>query len=225
MTRDEVMSFLEKHGNGAKEPMFGTRIADMKVLMKKVKKDYELSKELWATGNSDAMYFAGLIADETKMTKRDLKKWAKEAYWYMLREYSVAAVAAETPHGVELANTWIASSNEGLASAGWSTYASWISIAADEELDHREIEEHMDRIAETIHQAQNRVRYTMNNFIICVGSYIPALSEKAQELAKRIGKVNVDMGGTACKVPLASDYIKKVIDKGRMGKKRKQARC
>ena len=30
------------------------------------------------------------------------------------------------------------------------------------------------------------------------------------------------MGGTSCKVPLATDYIKKVEDKGRIGKKRKK---
>jgi len=35
----------------------------------------------------------------------------------------------------------------------------------------------------------------------------------------------VDVGGTACKVPLADEYIDKAIDKGRIGKKRKTARC
>jgi len=33
------------------------------------------------------------------------------------------------------------------------------------------------------------------------------------------------MGGTACKVPLATDYIQKVIDRGSHGKKKKVARC
>jgi hypothetical protein len=33
------------------------------------------------------------------------------------------------------------------------------------------------------------------------------------------------MGDTACQVPMASDYIQKVIDKGQTGKKRKTARC
>ncbi|MFT7161922.1 MAG: hypothetical protein ACI9GZ_003109, partial [Bacteroidia bacterium] len=35
----------------------------------------------------------------------------------------------------------------------------------------------------------------------------------------------VDMGETACKVPLAKDYIQKVVDKGRVGKRKKSARC
>ena len=39
------------------------------------------------------------------------------------------------------------------------------------------------------------------------------------------GQVTVDMGGTACKVPLAGPYIQKIVDKGRIGVKRKTARC
>ena len=65
----------------------------------------------------------------------------------------------------------------------------------------------------------------MNGFVIAVGTYIKELTEKSKEVANKIGKVKVDVGGTACKVPLAIDYINKVIDKGRLGKKRKSARC
>ena len=83
----------------------------------------------------------------------------------------------------------------------------------------------LDRVEKNIHKAENRVRYTMNGFVIAIGCYIKKLTEKACQVAKKIGKVNVDMGGTACKVPQATAYIKKVIDKGRLGKKRKKARC
>jgi len=69
------------------------------------------------------------------------------------------------------------------------------------------------------------VRYTMNGFVIAIGSYVEALNKKANEVAATIGKVSVDVGGTACKVPMATVYIKKVEDKGYLGKKRKSARC
>ena len=65
----------------------------------------------------------------------------------------------------------------------------------------------------------------MNGFVISIGTYVEALTEKSKEVAKKIGKVTVNVGGTACKVPLASDYIDKVIAKGRVGIKRKTARC
>ncbi|MCK7554363.1 hypothetical protein MKQ70_04815 [Chitinophaga sedimenti] len=65
----------------------------------------------------------------------------------------------------------------------------------------------------------------MNGFVIAVGSYVPALLEKARETAGKVGPVTVDMGGTACKVPDALAYIAKVEETGRVGKKRKTAFC
>lgn len=235
MTVAEIMTALEGYGSeqtkkvltrhGAKEPFFGVKVGDLKKIVKKVKKNHELALELYETGNSDAMYLAGLIADESKMTKAMLQKWIDGAYWYMLSEYAVPFVAAETPFAYELALEWIDSPEERVASAGWATLAGLTSIRADEDLDVNGLEQLMERAAKEVHDAPNRVRYTMNGFVIAMGINVASLTEKAQVLAANIGKVSVNMGGTSCKVPLAKDYIQKAIDKDKIGKKRKSARC
>ena len=235
MTFEEIMQFLKDHENpngkkvlmrhGAHDPFYGVRIGDLKKVVKKVKKNHELALRLYATGNSDAMYLAGLIAEEDRMSKQDLQDWVRAAYWYMLSEVAVADVAAETPFWNELAREWMESEREMIACAGWGTYSAAISTRANEELDFEEISELLYVVERSIHSAPNRVRYDMNNFVICAGSYIPALSEKAKRVAESIGKVSVDMGGTACKVPYAPEYITRVIDRGNLGKKRRSARC
>jgi 3-methyladenine DNA glycosylase AlkD len=235
MTFEQIMQFLKDHENpngkkvlmrhGARDPFYGVRIGDLKKVVKKVKKNHELALRLYATGNSDAMYLAGLIADENRMSKQDLQDWVKQAYWYMLSEVAVADVAAETPHWQELAKEWMKSEREMIACAGWGTYNAAISVRPNEDLDLEEIGELLEVVERSIHSAPNRVRYDMNNFVICVGSYIPELSDKAKGVAESIGKVSVDMGGTACKVPYAPQYIAKVIDRGNLGKKRPRARC
>jgi hypothetical protein len=83
----------------------------------------------------------------------------------------------------------------------------------------------LKQVEQEIHQAPNRVRYTMNGFVISVGTYVKPLLKQALATAKKIGKVDVQMGETSCKVPLATDYIAKVEKMGRIGKKRKVARC
>jgi hypothetical protein len=143
----------------------------------------------------------------------------------MISEYTVPWIAAESPYGMELALDWIDNEKETIASAGWSTLANLCSIKPDEEIDDDVLIMLLNRVQNTIHQAPNRVRYTMNGFVIAVGCYMKELSEHALEVAEHIGKVQVNMGDTACKVPLATDYIQKVIEKGRLGKKRKMARC
>jgi hypothetical protein len=58
-----------------------------------------------------------------------------------------------------------------------------------------------------------------------INSYVAPLTTKAEKIADTIGKVSVFMGETACKVPLVTDYIKKVKGMGRVGRKKKQAHC
>jgi hypothetical protein len=117
------------------------------------------------------------------------------------------------------------SDEEMIACAGWATYSAAISTRPNEELDYEEIRWLLNEAERSIHSAPNRVRYDMNHFVICVGSYIPELSHEARKVAESVGKVRVDMGGTACKVPFAPQYINKVIDRGNLGKKRPGARC
>lgn len=207
------------------EHSFGVKVGDMKTIVKRVKKNHELAKGLFATGNSDAMYLAGLIGDETKMTKADLNRWAKEATWSMISEYAVPFVAAESPHGWGLALEWIQSPKEHIASCGWSTLGNIVSITPDDDLDIKTIIKLVKQIPSTIHKAPNRVRYTMNGFVLCVGAYIIDLKNLVTETSLKIGKVHVDMGGTACSVPDIIPYLKKLEQSNRIGKKRKTARC
>jgi 3-methyladenine DNA glycosylase AlkD len=235
MTAQEVLAQLKKLGSestkktlmrhGAKEPFFGVKVADLKTIQKKVKRDHALSLELFDSGNSDAMYLAGLIADPPKMTKAQLQKWVKAAYWYMLSCYTVPWVASESNFGRELALEWMDSSDEQIASAGWSTYSCLVAIKPDAELDLPEIEKLLGRVKTEIGSAQNRVRYCMVQFIISVGGYVTPLNAKAKAVAKTVGKVAVDMGDTSCKVPDAVEYIAKIEKMGRVGKKRKTAMC
>lgn len=235
MTVPEILEQLKEWGNentvkifknhGAKDPIFGVKVGDLKKLVKKIKKDHELALALWETGNSDAMYLAGLIADETKMTKEQLQYWAETASWYMLSDYSVAGVTAESPHAIELANEWIKSDKQLIASAGWATFSGHIAITENDNLNIGEIKSLIDFIEKNIHDAKNRVRYSMNSFVISVGGYISELSEYAQKASERIGKVSVYMGKTSCKVPFGPDYIDKMIARGSLEKKRKVARC
>jgi len=235
MTVNEILTQLEAFGDertkktlmthGAREPFFGVKVADLKKILKKTKKNHDLSLELFNTGNSDAMYLAGLMADERQITKAQLQAWVKKAYWSYLSEYAVPWVAAETSFGIELGLEWINSEEEGIAAAGWSTLAYYSAVNKDEDLDIRMYRQLLDKIEKEIPHAKNRVKYTMNGFVISIGTYIKELTEEAKALGKRMGKIKVEMNGTACKVPFAKDYIQKVIDKERVGKKRKTARC
>lgn len=211
--------------HGAREPLFGVKVGDLKTIQKRIKQDHTLAMELYDTGNADAMYLAGLIADPEQMTKADLRKWVRGASSNMLAGYTVPWVASESRHGRELALEWIDAKDELIATAGWSTYCSLVAIKPDAELDLHEVEGLLARVKSEIGHAPNRVRYAMNNFVIAVGSYVASLSAKAKTAARAIGPVTVDMGDTSCNVPDAAVYIAKIEKMGRVGLKRKTAMC
>jgi 3-methyladenine DNA glycosylase AlkD len=220
---DAYKSVLRKHG--VPEPLFGVKIEDLKKIQKHVKKDYRLALDLYDTGIYDAMYLAGLVADDARMTKKDLRHWVARANCPTLSEYTVAWVAAGSTHGRALALEWIDSRKEGVTACGWATLGSLVATRDDGELDLVELKHLLQRVQGTIHRQPNRVRYAMNGFVIAVGCYVRALTDAALRVAAQIGPVTVDMGGTACKVPSAAEYIQKVQKRGAIGKKRKTAKC
>lgn len=210
---------------GAREPLFGVATGAMKPLAKKHKNDQKLAEDLYASGNYDAMYLAGMIADVKKMTESDFDSWMENAYFHMISDYIVAVTLAETDFAWAVADRWIGSGEELYMSAGYSCYCWLLGNRKDEEFDENKIDSMLSKVAETIHNQPDRARYAMNNFVYMVGvSYLPSHAE-AMIAAKAIGPVGGYRGKTKCSVPLAELEIQKAIDKNRLGFKRKNVRC
>ncbi|NUU61994.1 DNA alkylation repair protein [Paenibacillus agri] len=211
--------------NGAHEPLFGVATGQMKPIFRKTKINQALAEQLYATGNYDAMYFAGIIADPKAMTAADFERWIDGAYFYMLSDFVVAVTLAEADIAQEVADKWISSGDELRMSAGWSCYCWLLGNRPDAEFSESKIADMLDLVENTIHDAPERAKYAMNNFIYTVGvSYVP-LHDKAFETAKAVGPVEVDLAKKKSKVLVASERLQKAIDKGELGFKRKHVRC
>jgi 3-methyladenine DNA glycosylase AlkD len=205
---------------------YGVSVADLKTIAKTIKKQQALALDLYATGILDAMYLAGMVANGAQMTRDQLNAWAQGASgMQMISEYTVPWVTVESPHGRELALQWIQSPKVHVACAGWCTLSGLVATQPDTAIDLKEIESLLKTVEKGIHTAPNRVRYTMNGFIIHVGTYVQPLLKQAKETAQKVGAVQVDVGETACEVPLATERIEQAESKGRTGQKKKTIRC
>lgn len=233
MERDAVLQELEALGtertkntylrNGAREPLFGVATGAMKPLAKKIKKDQALADELYATGNYDAMYFAGVISDMKK--PEEFERWIEGAYFYMLSDYVVAVSLAEAPFAQELADKWIASGEELKMSAGWSCYCWMLGRWPDSEFDKNKLSAMLDQVKEQIHEAPDRTKVSMNNFISTSAISFEPLHEKAVETAAAVGPVEIRKDEKKSSTLLASETIQKALDRGQTGFKRKYVRC
>jgi 3-methyladenine DNA glycosylase AlkD len=217
MSVGDAMAALEKAGSeqtrktmtrhGAKPPMFGVSFAFLKTLVKKIGVDHDLALALWETGNFDARLLAVKVADPAKISPADLDRWASDMGGMRMCCGYVASLAAESPHGAAKAKEWLAPSSprRGL---GWTLTGLLASL--DATTPDAPFLERLAHVEKTIHSAPNAEREAMNMAVIQIGGRNAALRKAATAAAKRIGKVEVDHGDTACKTPDAVAYIDKM---------------
>ncbi|KMQ00712.1 DNA alkylation repair protein [Bacillus thuringiensis] len=220
MLLEEVMQQLEEYGteqnrktyknHGAKEPLFGVSFANLKLLKKKIKKDHDLAILLWETKNMDAMTLATMILDPKKVTTELLNKWVQEVDYYCLMDVLMTAICT-SPIAIERMEDWTKSDDEWIGRAGWSLLAN-IAIK-NKKLQDDVFSPYLDEIKENIHNEKNRKREAMNSALIAIGIRNEDLERKAIEIAREIGKVQVDHGATSCKTPDAEPYIKKARER------------
>jgi 3-methyladenine DNA glycosylase AlkD len=217
MSLADVMRELEKAGSeqtrktylrhGADGPMFGVSFATLKTLTKRIKVDHELALALWDTGNFDARNLAVKIVDPERMTSAALDRWVRESSTSRLCGGYAAMLAAEGPHAAAKAAQWLASKNDRERCAGWVLLGQLSQ--RDETTPDSFFETRLAEIERAIRSAPNNEREGMNMAVIVIGCRNARLRKLATAAAKRIGKVEVDHGDTACKTPDAAAYIEK----------------
>ncbi|MCL2574588.1 MAG: DNA alkylation repair protein [Defluviitaleaceae bacterium] len=222
MTAQQIMIELEnlstemmkkRHiSRGAREPLFGVATGAMKPIFKQIGINHVLAEELYATGNYDAMYFAGMIADPLVMTPSDFDRWMQTAYFFMLSDFVVAVTLSESPCVMDVADDWLDNDNELYRSAAWSAYQWLIGWRNDDFFDKDRMTALLTKAVAGIDGETKHVQGVINDFVAAVGvSYIP-LHDAAMQAAKEHGLK-------------AEKTVQQAIDKNKLGFKRRAVRC
>ena len=196
------------HRHGAAEPMFGVKFGDLAKLQKRIKVNQSLAAELWKTENHDARLLAGIIADASAITEKELIAWAATVKDSSTAE-ALANLASRTPLAAKIREVWLADPK--LRRAGWSMvgHCAKDSVSLDEATSLGYIK----RIEAEIQQAENWTRRTMMYALIGLGGSSATTRKAAEEAVRRIEPVAFDPGNTACEFPDALAYIAKVWER------------
>lgn len=215
----EVMVHLEQLGteqnrtvfarHGAPDEQYGVSFTALRAVAKKHRSDTPLARELWETGNADAMMLACMVANPAEMTMKELESWVRdiESMRYYVLGDEFAGLVAASPHARKLVEKWVTSKQEFVGQVGWTSLAHL--ALNDPTIAHQEFAPFVAVIERDIHKAKNRTRHAMNGALIAIGRRDKALEKVALTAAKRIGTVHVDHGRTGCKTPDATEYIKR----------------
>lgn len=227
MTLSDTLAALEDAGtaqnrkiyarHGAQDPMFGVSYANQKALAKRIKRDHDLALGLWASGNHDARILATFVADPSMADDALLETWAADLDSYVITD-AFSGFAAKTPQAGAAMDRWIDADHEFVEQAGWNVLASIAMRPGGP--DDGFFAPYLARIERDIHGAKNRVRHSMNQALIAIGTRSDGLEAHTMAIADRIGTVEVDHGQTGCKTPEAAPYIAKA----RAHRRKKEAR-
>ena len=218
MNYEEVMSELRNMGteqnvkvykrHGAGDDVHGVSFANLNKLKKRIKVDHELALELWNSGNVDARTLATMVADPAMLTPSIVNRWMNNVHYYVLADL-LAALVSRTNFAAKKMEQWMRSRKEYHRQSGYSILSSSLKDGAL--ITDDDCRRYLDIIGKEIHDSPNRARHTMNQALIAIGIYRPALTREAIAIAKRIGRVEVDHGETSCKTPDAVSYIRKAL--------------
>jgi hypothetical protein len=203
--------------------LFGVSIANIKKLAKTYKGHFKEGLQLLKSGNHDAMYLSQYLIDPTDITKDLLESIALSTESHSVHETILANLGVMNKEiTLDCITSWINHEDFRLRRTAWALYSNGLSYLPNEMFDEADLSSRLRYIELNIHNEENYVKYVMNGFVIAVGAYVPALTDDARMVAEAVGKVEVFMGETSCKVPFAPDYIQKIENMDRIGRKRKQ---
>ena len=192
--------------HGAQGEVLGVSYADMNALVKRLPADQELARALWRSGVHEAWVVAPQLADPARTTRAELARWLKQA-GDPIAVTALAGLAARAAAGAELALEWIDSRQELPATCGWNVLG---ILAGEGRLGEAAAARLLQRIERELQASPDRTRYAMNNTLIAIGGYMAPLRAQALQVARAVGKVQVDHGQTGCKTPDAASYIAKM---------------
>jgi hypothetical protein len=232
MTYEQVVDFLISKGSeqtikiykshGADIDLYGVSIANLKSIAKKLKGRHDIGMRLLYSNNVDQIYLSQYVLDPTKLHKEDFEYVIASSNYYMILDNVVAPLIARNEAlAFDLLYEYLDDINPRKRQVAYSLYGMILGSYNDTLIDYDHVMKTLEVVKKEIHNEQNRVRYSMNNFIIAAGASNLDITEYSKGIALEVGKVDVFMGKTSCKVPDALPYIKRIEAMGNIGKKRK----
>ncbi|CAN5144689.1 DNA alkylation repair protein [soil metagenome] len=218
MKLSEVMDELKALGNeklremnsrhGITGDQFGIKMGDLRVIAKKIKVDMPLARELWKTGNFEAMMLSTLIVRPKDFTTEELETMVKSVTTSQLADWLMSYVVKGHPEKESLRTKWMASSDSVMASrAGWSLTAERIN----KDPEGIDLKATLDRIEREMLTVPEPVQWTMNYCLAGIGSNFPEYRKRATDIGEKLGVFRDYPTPKGCTSPFAPLWIDAMV--------------
>ena len=193
---------------------YGIGLTVQRKLAKKVGRNRQLSKELWALNNYDAKVLSLLIDDPKHITTEQAEQQVDQLHAGMLAHVfsSCDATLAKAPIAFEIAQRWLKSNDPMRRSCAFGLvyeFSKKKSKAYNDEFFMSVI----DNITATFSHEPKAVQLAMGAALMGIGKRNVSLNQAALSLAQKLGPIDFNENGKKCDPfdvakHLTSDYIK-----------------
>ncbi|MBX7132433.1 MAG: DNA alkylation repair protein [Fimbriimonadaceae bacterium] len=217
MTFNDVMAELRASRNeavfkyntkrGAGENQFGVTTTNLRALAKRIKANPELAKELWDSGNIDAMLLATLLMKPKQLSVQELDSLVESVTFDHVADWLVTNVIKAHPDREGQRERWMNSDHEWTSRIGWSLTTARVG-KNPEGLDIPAI---LDRIESEMGSAPESKQWPMDFCLIEIGVQFPELRERAIAIGEKLGVFRNYPVSKGCVSPFAPIAIPEMV--------------
>lgn len=197
-----VLAVNARHGDD-----HAVKLADLRALAKRIKKNQDLARELWATGNSDAQLLTTLICRPNGFTADELDAMIDDANTPKLLDWFVSYVVKPSKHAETLRVRWKDAPDTARSRAGWSLTTTRV-VKKPEGLDLVRL---LDEIEAEMKQAPGPKQWAMNHCLAEIGIRNPELRARAIDIGERLEVLKDYPASPGCTPPYAPLWINEMV--------------
>lgn len=199
----------ERHGDD-----HGVNLTKLRGIAKELKKNDDLARQLWATGDTAARLVAILIMRPRSWDEAELDAMLRESRVPKVHGWLVNYIVKKSKHAEALRTTWMADPDPVVASAGWALTSE--RVAKDPEgLDLPGL---LDVIDAEMKEAPERLQWAMNQTLASIGIENPELRDRALEIGERLEVLKDYPTPPNCTSPFAPIWITEIVRRRTEGK-------
>ncbi|WP_077043784.1 DNA alkylation repair protein [Rhodococcus sp. MTM3W5.2] len=197
----------EKHGDD-----HGVNLGKLRAIAKRLKTQEELSRQLWATGDTAARLLAILICRPKAFGRDELDAMLRDARAPKVHDWLVNYVVKKNPHSEELRLAWFADPDPVVASAGWALTTERVA-KKPEGLDFAGL---LDIIEAEMADAPDRLQWAMNHCLAQIGIEHAEFRARAIDIGERLEVLKDYPTPPNCTSPFAPAWINEMVRRQRV---------
>lgn len=200
----KILAVNARHGDD-----HAVNLTKLRGIAKRLKKQPDLARELWATGDSAARLVAILVTRPKEYSATEYDEMLRDARTPKVRDWLLNYLIKKSPHAEELRLRWFEDSDVEVAAAYWDLTAERV-VKKPEGLD---LDTLLDLIESEMGEAAERLQWTMNTCLAQIGIHHPDFRVRAVGIGERLEVLKDYPTPPNCTSPYAPIWINEIVSR------------